>query len=271
VSTATLLPPFSPVRDTTEALHLRWADQRDKAAHEELVKRYQGLVRGLVSRYGTRRDTFDDHLQVGNVGLLQALARFDPGRGRPFRAFAVPTIAGELRRYFRNTRWALHVPRGLQEDFLLVERATDSLSARLGRSPTSVELAAEVGLSEEAVLEAIVVRDGYDALSLDAPAQASDGGEPVDLLDAIGRDEPRYDVVEYRQVIEATVRALPARERATLRLRFVDDLTQAEIAERLGISQMQVSRLLRRSLARLRLVANRDHDVGGRQRPASSA
>jgi RNA polymerase sigma-B factor len=271
VTTATLLPAFSPVRVTTEALHLRWADQRDKAAHEELVKRYQSLVRGLVSRYGTRRDTFDDHLQVGNVGLLQALARFDPGRGRPFRGFAVPTIAGELRRYFRNTRWALHVPRGLQEDFLLVERATDSLSARLGRSPTSVELAAEVGLSEEAVLEAIVVRDGYDALSLDAPAQTSDDDEPVDLLDAIGRDEPRYDVVEYRQVIEATVRALPAGERATLRLRFVDDLTQAEIAERLGISQMQVSRLLRRSLARLQLVANRDHDVGGRQRLASSA
>jgi len=167
---------------------------------------------------------------VGNVGLLQALARFDPGSGRPFRAFAVPTIAGELRRHFRNTRWALHVPRGLQEDFLLVERATDSLSARLGRSPTSVELAAEVGLSEEAVLEAIVVRDGYDTLSLDAPAQASDGGEPVDLLDAIGRDEPRYD------------------------------LTQSEIAERLGISQM----------LRLRFVDRIARSRAGRTRTVSS-
>jgi RNA polymerase sigma-B factor len=269
VSTATLVPLFPIDRVTTEDLHLRWADQRDTAVHEELVKRYQGLVRRLASRHGMRRDNFDDHLQVGNVGLLQALARFDPGRGRPFRAFAVPTIAGELRRHFRNTRWALHVPRGLQEDFLLVQRATDSLTARLGRSPTSVELAAEVGLSEEAVLEAIVVRDGYDAVSLDAPTQASDGGEPLDLLDAIGRDEPRYDLVEYRQVIEGTVRALPARERAILRLSFVDDLAQAEIAERLGISQMQVSRLLRRSLARLRLVANRDRADGGQQRLAS--
>lgn len=159
--------------------------------------------------------------------------------------------------------------RGLHEDFLLVQRATDSLTARLGRSPTAVELSAEVGLSEEAVLEAIVVRDGYDALSLDAPAQASDGGEPLALLDAIGRDEPRYDLVEYRQVIAGTVRALPARERAILRLHYVDDLRQSEIAERLGISQMQASRLLRRSLARLRVVANRDRTVGGQQRLAA--
>ena len=269
MATATVLPLFPLDRVTTQDLHLRWADRHDKAAHEELVKRYQGLVRRLASRHGTRRDTVDDHLQVGNVGLLQALARFDPGRGRPFRAFAVPTIAGELRRHFRNTRWALHVPRGLQEDFLLVQRATDSLTARFRRSPKPVELSAEVGLSEEAVLEAIVVRDGYDALSLDAPAQASDGGEPLDLLDAIGRDEPRYDLVEYRQVIEGTVRALPTREKAILRLRYVDDLRQSEIAERLGISPMQVSRLLRRSLARLRVVANRDRAVGGQQRLAA--
>jgi len=269
MATATVLPLFRLDRVTTQDLHLRWADQQDKAAHEELVNRYQGLVRRLASRHGTRRDTFDDHLQVGNVGLLQALARFDPGRGRPFRAFAVPTIAGELRRHFRNTRWALHVPRGLQEDFLLVQRATDSLTARLGRSPTSVELAARVGLSEDAVIEAIVVRDGYDALSLDGPAQASDDGEPLELLDAIGRDEPRYDLVEYRQAIAGTIRALPARERAILGLRFDDDLTQAEIAGRLGVSKMQISRLLRRTLARLRVVADRDHGDGGQQRLAS--
>jgi len=113
------------------------------------------------------------------------------------------------------------------------------------------------------------VRDGYDALSLDAPVQASDDGEPLELLDAIGRDEPRYDLVEYRQVIEGTVRALPTREKAILRLRYVDDLRQSEIAERLGISPMQVSRLLRRSLARLRVVANRDRAVGGQQRLAA--
>ena len=181
----------------------------------------------------------------------------------------MPTIAGELRRHFRNTRWALHVPRGLQEHFLVVQRATDSLTARLGRSPTLVELAAEVGLSEEAVIEAIVVRDGYDALSLDGPAQGSDDGEPLELLDAIGRDEPRYDLVEYRQAIAGTIRALPARERTILGLRFDDDLTQAEIAGRLGVSKMQISRLLRRSLARLRVVANRDHADGGQQRLAS--
>jgi RNA polymerase sigma-B factor len=175
-----------------------------------------------------------------------------------------------LRRHFRNTRWALHVPRGLQEKFLLVERATDLLTARLMRSPTPAELAAHVGLPEEAVLEAIGARNGYDAVSLDGPPQpAPNDGRPLDLLDAIGREEPGYDLVAYRQAIAGTMRALPDRERAILRLRFVDDLTQAEIAERLGISQMQVSRLLRRALTRLRLVANRDDQVCRQQRLAS--
>ena len=264
-----ILPTPRSERATTEELHLRWAEGRDPAAHEELVKRYQGLVRGLASRHGTRHDAFDDHVQVANVGLLNALARFEPGRGRPFRAFAVPTIAGELRRHFRNTRWALHVPRGLQEKFLLVERETDLLTARLGRSPAPAEVAAHVGVPEEAVVEAIGARNGYDAVSLDAPQPAPDGGRPLDLLDTIGRDEPRYDLVAYRQAIAGTMRALSDRERAILRLRFVDDLTQAEIAERLGISQMQVSRLLRRALTRLRLVAKRDDQVCQQQRLAS--
>lgn len=257
MSTATHPSCTQTDRATTEELHLRWAHRRDKAAHEELVKRYQGLVRKLVSRYGTRRDAYDDHVQVANVGLLHALARFDPAPGRPFRAFAVPTIAGELRRHFRNTSWALHVPRGLQEDFLLVQRATEALIAQLGRSPTPAELADRVGLSEEAVLEALAVRDGYDALSLDRPQSTPDGGEPRDLFDILGREEPGYELVDYRQTIAGTVRALPDLQREALRLRFVEDLTQREIAERLGVSQMQVSRLLRRSLERLRTVANR--------------
>jgi RNA polymerase sigma-B factor len=235
VPTATSLAAPPTDRATTDELHLSWAEERDPAAHEELVKRYQGLVRRQASRHGTRHDAFDDHMQVANVGLLNALARFEPGRGRPFRAFAVPTIAGELRRNFRNTRWALHVPRGLQEKFLLVERATDLLTTRLGRSPTPAELAAHVGLREESVLEAIGARNGYDAVSLDGPPQpAPNDGRPLDLLDAIGREEPGYDLVAYRQAIAGTMRALPDRERAILRLRFVDDLTQAEIAERLG-------------------------------------
>jgi RNA polymerase sigma-B factor len=270
VPTATSLATPPTDRATTEELHLRWAEERDPAAHEELVKRYQGLVRRLASRHGTRQDAFDDHVQVANVGLLNALARFEPARGRPFRVFAVPTIAGELRRHFRDTRWALHVPRGLQERFLLVERATDLLTTRLGRSPTPAELAAHVGLREEAVVEAIGARNGYDAVSLDGPPQpAPNDGQALDLLDAIGREEPGYDLVAYRQAVAGTMRALPDRERAILRLRFVDDVTQAEIAERLGISQMQVSRLLRRSLTRLRLVANRDDQVCRQQRLAS--
>jgi RNA polymerase sigma-B factor len=242
-------------RDDTKDLHRRYAETRDPAAREALVERYQNLVRRLAAHYHSGNEGFDDLVQVGNVGLLNALERFEPERGLAFRSFAVPTILGELRRYFRDTRWAVHMPRGLQERFLLVERTADELSGRLNRVPTAADIAEKLDLTEEDVTEAFAVRHGYDALSLDRPQKDADGDEDLSLLDTLGEDERRYELITYRESVAGAMRALPERERAILRLRFAEDLTQTEIAERLGVSQMQVSRLLRRSLDRLRVVA----------------
>jgi RNA polymerase sigma-B factor len=242
-------------RDSTKDLHQRFRETGDPAAHEALVERYQGLVRRLASHYHSGNEGFEDLVQVGNVGLLNALRRFEPERGLAFRSFAVPTILGELRRYFRDTRWAVHMPRGLQERFLIVERAADQLSGTLSRPPTAADIARKLELTEEEVAEAFAVRNGYDALSLDRPQKDADGDEDISLLDTLGEEEGRYELVAYRESVAGTMRALPEREQEILRLRFVEDLTQTEIAERLGVSQMQVSRLLRRSLDRLRVVA----------------
>ena len=242
-------------RDHTQDLHRRYRETGDPAAREALVERYQALVRRLAAHYHSGNDGFEDLVQVGNVGLLNALERFEPERGLAFRSFAVPTILGELRRYFRDTRWAVHMPRGLQERFLLVERAADQLSGTLSRAPTAGDIARKLELSEEEVTEAFAVRCGYDALSLDRPQRDADGDEDLSLLDTLGEEESRYELIAYRESVAGTMRALPKREQDILRLRFVGDLTQTEIAERLGVSQMQVSRLLRRSLDRLRVVA----------------
>jgi len=242
-------------RDDTKDLHRRYRATGDEAAREALVERYQGLVRRLASHYNSGSEGFDDLVQVANVGLLNALERFEPERGLAFRSFAVPTILGELRRYFRDTRWAVHMPRGLQERFLLVERAADQLSGTLGRVPTATDIARKLELTEEKVAGAFAVRHGYDALSLDRPQRDADGDEDLSLLDTLGEEEDRYELIAYRESVAGTMRALPRREQAILRLRFADDLTQTEIADRMGVSQMQVSRLLRRSIDRLRVVA----------------
>jgi len=252
---ATVTAVQNATRDDTKDLHRRYAETRDSAAREALVHRYQSLVRRLAAHYNSGSEGFDDLVQVGNVGLLNALERFEPERGLAFRSFAVPTILGELRRHFRDTRWAVHMPRGLQERFLLVERAVDQLSTKLNRAPTAADIAEKLDLSEEEVTEAFGVRHGYDALSLDRPQKDPDGDEDLSLLDTLGEEEGRYELIAYRETVAGAMRALPERERAILRLRFAEDLTQTEIAERLGVSQMQVSRLLRRSLDRLRVVA----------------
>jgi len=254
---STLRSVSDAARDDLESLHRRWAHDGDPAAREALVERYQALVRSLSSRYNAVSDSADDLIQVGNVGLLHALDRFDPDRGCAFRSFAVPTILGELRRHFRNTGWAVHVPRSLQERFMLVERVSQELAGKLGRLPTPSDIADRLGLTTEEVVDAASARNGYNTISLDHPVGHSDDddGEDRILLDTLARDEPGYELVAYRAALEGTIRALPARERQMLSLRFTQDLTQAEIADRLGISQMQVSRLLRRSLNRLRAVA----------------
>ena len=236
------------------ALLMRFRRQGDDAAREELVERFLPLARQLARRYARPNEPLDDLFQVASMGLLKAIDRFDPERGYAFSTFAVPTIVGELKRYFRDTGWAVHVPRPIQERIGQVNRAVNELARELGHSPSPGELATKIGASTEEVLEALEAAKAFDAISLDMPRGGRDD-EGSAYADTVGERDERFEMVEYNAVIEPTMAALPARDRLILRLRFERDLTQSEIAERLGISQMHVSRIIRRSLDRLRTVA----------------
>ena len=221
-------------------------DERDV-----LVHKYLPLARGLAARYRHTHVPLEDLVQVASMGLVMAAGRFDADRGTSFASYAVPTILGELRRHLRDHGWAARVPRGLQEDVMRVTSARNELAGRLGRSPTPSELAKESGMTVESVLAAIEAGAAYEAESLDhAPTSEDDPGRSLHAV--IGADELGFDLVDYGVSVRETMAELSQQERDAIRLRFVDDLTQSEIAELIGVSQMQVSRLLSRSLARLR-------------------
>jgi RNA polymerase sigma-B factor len=223
----------------------------DQAAREALVRRFMPLARSLARRYDRSSEPFEDLLQVASLGLLKALDRFDPALGHPFASFAVPTILGEMRRHFRDAGWSVHVPRGSQERALKVRDAQERLANRRGRAPTVNELAEYLELDTEEIIDALRAIQAYESLSLDAPRPgASD--EVTTYGDAMGEEDERYELVELDATVTAVLGRIPMRERQILHMRFVEDLTQTEIATRLGISQMQVSRLLRRSLEQLR-------------------
>ena len=226
----------------------------DLAAREELVERFMPLARDLALRYTYTDEPFDDLLQVASLGLIKAIDRFEPGRGTKFTSYAAPTILGELKRHFRDKGWALHVPRDLQERTLAVSRETEALSKRLGRSPKVREVADALGCTVEEVLEAQEAAASYEAASLDAPATREDG-DAASLVDLMGEEDSSYELVESRDAIVSTWQALPEVERKVLELRFMHDLTQREIGEQIGYSQMHVSRLLRRALNRLETAA----------------
>ena len=233
-------------------LLLRYHHEGDLAARDELVVRFMPLARQLASRYRNAGEPQEDLVQVACLGLLKAVDRFEPDRGHAFTKYAVPTMLGELKRHFRDKGWAVHVPRTTQELALKVSEALGALPARLGRSPTPRDVAREIGAPVEDVLEAMEAATAYEAASLDAPRPGSedeDGGWSYG--DSVAVEEHGYELVEINEALRGTVSALPDRERMILRLRFEEDLTQAEIAERIGVSQMHVSRLLRRSLDRL--------------------
>ena len=232
----------------------RYREHGDPRAREELVERFLPLARQLARRYQRTNEPLDDLMQVASVGLVKAIDRFDPQRGTAFSTFAVPTILGELKRYFRDSGWAVHVPRGMQERSMKVDQTVDALHRKLGHTPSAREVAAELDLSQEEVLEAIEVHSAYEALSLEQQ-RSDDPDSGSAYVDAIATEEERYEVVEYAATIAPALKALSARDRLILRLRFSEDLTQSEIAERIGVSQMHVSRLIRRALARLRAVA----------------
>jgi RNA polymerase sigma-B factor len=239
----------------SDDLFVRWRQRGDRQARDELVQRFLPLARKLARRYVQSSEPYEDLVQVASLGLVKAVERFDPARGFAFSSFAVPTIVGELKRYFRDTAWALHVDRGAQERARKVSDAQQKLSSRSGRAPTIDELAQYLELSQEEVLEGLQTAEAYAAVSLDAPAGGEDD-EDSSRLDSLGADDRQLGLADDIATIFAAARHLPTRERQILYLRFSEDLTQSEIAQHVGISQMQVSRLLRRSLHRLRELAS---------------
>ena len=227
----------------------------DPAVVEELVKRFQPLARSVARRYHARGEPLDDLVQVANVGLLKAISRFDPDRGFAFTSFATPTMLGELKRYFRDSGWAVHVPRGVKERALELATATDKLSARLGRSPSIAELAVELEATQEQTLEALEAYHGRHASPLERGADDDEDGNSRSPVATIGMEDKGLERAEYMTVIARGVQALSDSDRRLLRLRFEEDLTQSEIAKRIGTSQMQVSRLLRAAIEKIRRVS----------------
>jgi RNA polymerase sigma-B factor len=230
----------------SEELFARLPD--DVGAREELVELYRPLAEYLARRFYGRGEPLDDLIQVASIGLLKAIDRFDPGREVKFSTYATATIVGELKRHFRDKGWALRVPRRLQESGLKVGRAVTDLSQQLGRAPTIREISETTGLSDEEVLEAMETVNAYTAASLDAPTDE----EGATSLQKLGAEDPTFELLESWTSVAPALQQLPARERRILYLRFFRGLTQTQIAEELGISQMHVSRLLSRTLAGLR-------------------
>ena len=225
---------------------------RDQQLKEHLVERFLPLARHLASRYRGRGEPMEDLVQIASVGLVNAISRFDPERGFSFATFAVPTILGELRHHFRDRGWSVHVDRGLKERHATVARAIGELSKRLGRSPSVAEISERVEMCEEDVLEAIDAGNAHHALSIDAGAPEGDDGDRPPIVESLGEGEPGYEAVEYGEAIAPVIAELSGRDRAIVHLRVVDDRTQTEIADEIGVSQMQVSRILRATVERLR-------------------
>jgi RNA polymerase sigma-B factor len=239
--------------EETDRLFARLRMGSDPRAREELVRRYMPLARKLASRYMNPYEPFDDLLQVASLGLIGAIDRFDAERGVGFPSFAIPTILGELKRYFRSTGWSAHVPRGAQELAMRVDRASRQIQARTGRTPSVAELEDHLGMSTEDVLTGLEAGTAHYSVSLDAPV-ASNGqdSEPEPLASTIGDADEGLGLVEARLSVAAAMKRLPHLEREALSLRISGDLKQTEIAAQLGCSQMQVSRLLRRAAATVR-------------------
>ena len=220
------------------------------ACRDELVHLHLPLVEHFARRFMNRGEPFDDLLQVGTIGLIKAVDRFDPERGVEFSTYATPTIVGEIKRHFRDRGWAIRVPRRLQELRLSITSTTADLTQQLGRAPTVGELAQTIGVSEEEVIEGLESSNAYATLSLDAPEAGEDSA--LSMIDLIGGDDEALEHVENRETIKPLLEALDPREKHILTLRFFRGMTQSQIAGEIGISQMHVSRLLARTLRRLR-------------------
>jgi RNA polymerase sigma-B factor len=247
--------PFGRRREgpSDAVLFARLRADGDRRAREQLIERYLPLARRLARRYQRTDEPMDDLVQVASLGLIKAVDRFDAGREILFSSYAVPTILGELKRHFRDRTWSIRVPRDLQELALRIDQAVTALSAGTGRAPAVREIAAAVGATEERVLDAMQAAGAYHAGSLDAPRpsrQDEEAGETV--ADSLGATESGFERAEDRATLEPLLSRVSERERLVLRLRFAEGMTQAEIGAQIGVSQMQVSRLIRQALGRLR-------------------
>lgn len=218
---------------------------------ERIIRYCLPLAEHIARRYGGRGEPHEDLLQTARLGLLNAVERFDCESGNDFLSFAVPTIMGEVKRYFRDSGWSVHVPRRLKEGRAAVTAATAELSQRLNRAPTPTELADELNMDRSEVVEGLIAAQCYQTRSLDAPA-TGDADDGMSIADRLGSADPGMDVVEFREAVRPLIAALPPRERDILVMRFFEGLTQTQIAHRLGVSQMHISRLLAKTLAQLR-------------------
>ena len=237
-----------PDRDRVRLLFRRYQEDHSHEVREELIEAHLGLVEYLSRRFAGRGEPLEDLIQVATIGLIKAVDRFDPEREVEFSTYATPTIVGELQRHFRDKGWAVRVPRRLQELNLQLGEIMGQLAQKLGRSPTVSEMAEAAGTTEDEVLEGLDSAHAYTLTSLDAPA----GDEDLALREQIGNEDEALELLEYRTSLMPLLEELPPRERTMLYLRFFRGMTQSEIAERLGISQMHVSRLLTKTLSNLR-------------------
>jgi RNA polymerase sigma-B factor len=233
----------------------------DEQARKQLVERFLPLARQLARRYQRAGEPLDDLMQVASMGLIKAIDRFDPDREIAFSSYAVPTILGEIKRHFRDRTWAVRVPRDLQELTLRVDKAVSELSEELRRQPSVAEIGAAVGADEEQVLEALQASGAYRAVSFDAPRGAEAEDDVATIADSVGVAEDGFDRAEERATLEHLLATVTQRERDVLRMRFEEDMTQAEIGAVIGVSQMQVSRVIRQALTRLRAAAGADADA----------
>jgi RNA polymerase sigma-B factor len=233
------------------ALLRRYHEDGDLAARDQLIEQYMSLVRSLARRYAYRGEQLDDLVQIGAIGLIKAIDRFDVDRGVELTTYATPNIIGEIKRHFRDKGWSVRVPRGLQELNVQLSKLIEEQTIELGRSPTIPELAKVAGVEEELVVEALESGRAYSSVSLSTGGGQDDEGE-LDPLESLGTEEPQYEVSEDRAMLAPGFKALDERERLILHLRFFKGLTQSQIAQQVGISQMHVSRLIRRALERIR-------------------
>ena len=235
----------------TRELFAHYREFEDEESRDELITMYLNLVKYLASRFRNRGEPIDDLIQVGTIGLIKAIDRFDTSRDVEFTTYATPTIIGELKRYFRDKGWAIKVPRRLQELSFRVNQAVDQLTQRLQRSPTILEIAEYLGVTSEEVLEALETSEAYNFVSLESDRN-SDGSDSFSILEYIGKDDHLMSIVDDRATLSDALKQLTPQEQRVLYLRFFEGLTQTEIASQLEISQMQVSRLLRKTLKVLR-------------------